>query len=455
MVVALAIPFILSNHQAASYARLLPAEVAKLRALGVPVTPEELPHSVQPLDKQNAANLYEELFHELAIFRNTSTWKSADQAAVSATNRGKAPSNHPLVRQWIAQHGPFFDKADRISDYRGLNFNRDYRLGMGLQLSEVGYMRDLARWQSYRATLATRTGDSRRALEAVESIFALSRQASQDNAIIQLSNACAIDELAHGALKEFILAFQSEPTQLAKARMMLEGISDHIDMRGGLYAELVLGRATIRDLRDTRDIGYSTTRGGATPASSMPQFLHKYSMRNSNVRAMFDYKYLNLWARAFERMPKDAHDWKGMRDVLDLMEQEIRSAKAPEDVLNVWMFPSLKGHATSCGLVQTRHRLALLSLRILESPQGPPSDLGQFNSLAEDPMDGKPMRYFRSGRAFKIWSAGANEVDDKGAESVAGNPSKNVDLVYRFGLPPLAPPPATTSTPIRTGGSTP
>lgn len=454
LVLAVAVPYILSNLRAGSLARLLPAELSKLRSIGVPVTAEELPVSVAPLDKRNAAHFYRELFKELAIFRSTSSWQQANQAAASAINRGKRATNHPAVKQWIANHQGFLTNSARLSSFQSLNFNRNYRLGMGLQLEEVGFMRDLAKWQSYRATLAAQAGDARTALESIETVFAISRHAGQDNAIIQIYNACLIDELGHGALKEFVVSFKSRPAELAKARRLLEAVPDHVDLQRGLYGELVLGRATIRDLRDTRDIASSTFKGGATTGAE-PQILDKYSMRNSNVRAMFDYKYLDLWSRVFEKMPKDKRDWRGMRNAYEVVEQGIRSAKAPEDALNALMFPSLKAHANACGMVQARYRLALLSIRILENPIGPPANLDQFKELAVDPMDGKPLRFIRSGRAFKLWSVGANERDDKGSESVAGNPSKNVDLVYRFGLPPLAAPPARTSTPIRPGGPTP
>ncbi len=228
---------------------------------------------------------------------------------------------------------------------------------------------------------------------------------------------------------------------------MLEALPGEFDIKWSMAGELIMSRVAIQKLRSRTELfghgGNFMEDDGFATGPPPPDPIDRITFGDPAVRRMLEVKYLELWRKSYEQMPSSNTDWKGIQDAMATVEKSLENDDSALNYLNQTLFPLFGQFANSAGLFQTRHRLSLLAIRLLQDrPSGLPNDLSKYGNLAIDPMDGKPMRYDRKGDGFKIWSVGRDEVDDKGVKYYPGTGmrNQNVDEVLHFFYPEKAPP---------------
>ncbi|MBC8065144.1 MAG: hypothetical protein H7Y17_09965 [Chlorobia bacterium] len=433
----------------------LPKELAALKKMGVPTEPADLAPNPPIPTGQNAGVLLEELIAELKELRNDANYKKAYNELSS--NRKANPEDNPLVVTAIAQFGGYLKKADRLGSFRRLDFHRDYSLGASLMFPEYADIKEIAKWQAARSRLYIKEGNLSGSLSALRSIFAMARQCFDEPTIISALVGIAIDAIGQRAFETHLEAIKANQPALAEARNMLESFQSDFNLKWSLAGEVIMGRIYIQSLRKWNDAMWMDSEGGYETEPSRPDPIDRMTLGDPSVRRMFEAKYLELWRKAHEQMPKSNSDWKGIGKAMATIEKTLENDNSAENYLNQILYPVFGQFANAAGLFQARYRLSLLSIRLLQDRvRGLPTDLTRYGQLAIDPMDGKPIRYIRKGGGFKIWSVGRDEVDNKGAKYYPGSgmSNQNVDEVMYFFYPEKAPPPRfqaggmSTTTPI-------
>lgn len=418
----------------------LPQEVAALKKMGVPVEPEDLSPNPPIPPGQNAKDLLEEIIRDLKEAKKDSGYNVAQTAL--GKRPGPSPEDQPLVVDAVAKLDPLLAKADRLASFHRLDFQRDYRQGAKLMFPEFAYFKEVAKWQAARSRVCVKRGDYAGSLQAMRSTFSLARLCLQEPVIIAGLVGIAIDTIGHAALANHLEAIKANQPALAEARKMLEAFPGDFDIKWTLAGDLVLGRVYVQSMRswDELNFGYEYQDDSGP---TRPDPIDRITLGDPAVRRMFEAKHLELWRKAHEQMPSSNTNWKGIQKALATIENTLEKDESVQNLVNQAVFPVFNQYANSAGLYQTRHRLSLLAIRLLQDrPGGLPKDLSKYGNLAIDPMDGKPIRYDRRGDGFKIWSVGRDEVDDKGAKFYPGTgmSNQNVDEVLHFFYPEKAPP---------------
>lgn len=418
----------------------LPIEVAALKKMGVPVEPGDLAPNPPIPPGENAKDLLEEVIADLKKAKEDSGYRAARNAI--GNRPGLTSTDKALVVDAVANFRPFLVKADGLAKYHRLDFQRDYNLGAALMFPEYAEMKELATWQAARSRVCVQNGDYRQSLTALKSAFAIGRLCFEEPTIIAALVGVAISNIAHAALENHLEAIKANQPALAEVRTMLESLPGEFDIKWSLAGELVMSRIFIQTLRDWNQLyGFDGSLEGND--ASTPDPIDRLTLGDPAVRRMFEGQYLQLWRKAHEKMPKSNSDWRAIQATLNSLEMSVEKDNSAQNYLNKVLFPVFSQFANSAGLYQSRHRLALLAVRLLQDrPQGLPAGLSKYGNLAIDPMDGKPIRYDRKGGGFKIWSVGRDEIDNNGVKFYPGTgmSNQNVDEVLHFFYPEKAPP---------------
>jgi hypothetical protein len=425
----------------------LPGELAKLRALGVPVEPSELAPDPPIPAGENAAAILNTVIDEFKKIKEEQFYKDGSKRIGELSSNRKQPEDDPLVVGLVDRLETFLQRVDRVQTKSRLDFSRDWSQGANLMFPEYAYLKEIAKLQAHRSRIAAKSGDHRRSLNALRTAFSLYGLVGEEPTIIGALVAVAIQAIGYAALEFHLEKFQNDQRALSDVRKMLESIPEAIDLRRPMYGEVVMTRQWIRSLGQEGAGSEADYFSDAETALSI-------ALKDPQVRRMYEVRYLQLWQKAFQKMPEDGRDWRRVQAAGLVVDRELEKPMTADTYLNQLIFPVMGQYPQSAGTAQARIRLAILATRLLQDrANGLPRDLAKYGNVATDPLDGLPMRYIRRGNGFKIWSIGQNLVDDGGKKfwRNAGMSNQDTDEVLMFSYPeqpPKVSPGIRSSTPI-------
>lgn len=440
----------------------LPAELAKLKKLGVPTEPQDLSIVPPVPDSDNAASLYKQIEEEMKKVQKGLVNRHTQ--VISAYSG--FPGDKVNYEVALAQHQSVFSLIDQLPTRSRLDYKRDYTQGFNLLFPEFAETKSVAKLLASRTQYWIERKDYDRALKDIETQYVIANHLSQEVTIIGALVCIAINAIAHNSLDRFLYAVQDNQPMLAKTEAMLVRRQRVPSIRKSLSGEVVMGRIGIQSLKSWAEFDYSGH--GTGEPDGLQKGLDRLTVQDPAFRRMFEARAMAMWREIFEKAPKDEQDWVGFSKAFREVDAKIQADNSVQNKLNQILFPVFDQASQAFAKADANHRVALLAVKLLRMPPTQrPANLSSFGKLAIDPMDGKPMRYLRKGNGFKVWSIGQDLKDNGGVKAGIGIAYNMTDLVlgYKIGFPPptskavmtsmLSSPPGGPATPTAPGSPPP
>lgn len=414
----------------------LPKELAKLRAMKVPTEAADLAPKTPIADADNAALIYVALEAKIKAVEEAEKLPEIKQALAAGPVYDQFTDDSALVGQGLARREAILKDVIEAASRPECYFARDYTKGASVLFPEYAYMKQVCKWLALQAKRQAQAGDLKGALKSLGAAFKISGHLANEPTLIGGLVAVAINAIAMQGLEQVTKIGRNDQAFLAEARKLLETLPPLPDYRKGYGGELVMGRYTIQSLRSLRailEVGqYNSEEPSAIPKESP---LDGFTMGDPSVRRVFEAAYLREWRWVFEHLPANQDDWRAEAAVMGEEETRIDADKSFENRINQVMFPLFTEAPKARAAAMANRRVALLAIRVLQDrPHGYPADLSRYGSIAIDPMDGKPMRYKREGKGFKVWSIDRDLTDDFGLKRIpwSTSSSRTFDYVWTF-----------------------
>lgn len=421
----------------------LEPELAKLKKMGIPTEPEELNPNPPIPDAENAALLYRQIDEALQKVRSSETQRYVRLIG----EYSGAPGDRADYLASLQKHKAVFDLIESLRTKPRIDFKRDYSKGFNIDFPEYSQLRNLTKLLSARGVYWIEQKDYDRALRDLELQYAIANHLSEEPMLIGGLVCIALNAVAHASLDRFLYAIQDNQPMLAKTEAMLARRQKVPSIRNAFYGEMVLGRVAIQSLKSWKDLEMSIT-GEEPERGSFDRSWDRMTIGDPKVKKMFEARAVAMWREFFESFPKNETDWPAYNKAAQDMERKVEADQSIQNKINQESFPVFSQASSAFAKTDASHRVALLAVKLLRKrPTGLPADLSAYKTLAVDPFDGKPMRYLRQGRGFKVWSIGADLVDNKGTKMVPGVKFTDTDIVLGYGIgfpPPSAKPVSTT-----------
>ncbi len=421
----------------------LEPELAKLKKMGIPTEPEELNPKPPVTDAENAALLYRQVDEALQKVKSSET-----QRVVRLIGEYTgAPGDRADYIASLQKHKAVFDLIEPLRNKPRVDFKRDYSKGFDILLAEYGQLKSLTKLLSARIVYWIDQKNYDRALRDLELQYVIANHLSEEPMLIGGLVCIALNAIAHASLDRFLYAIQDNQPMLAKTEAMLTRHQRVPSIRKAFYGEMVLGRVAIQNIKSWKDFEMSLT-GEEPERGSFDRSWDRMTIGDPKVKKMFEARAVAMWREFFESFPKDETDWLAYNKAAEAMEKKIEADQSIQNKINQELFPVFSQASSAFAKADASHRVALLNVKLLRKrPTGLPADLSAYKTLAVDPFDGKPIRYLRQGRGFKVWSIGADLADNKGTKMAPGVKFKDTDIVlgYSIGFPPPTVRPANTS----------
>lgn len=421
-------------------------ELAKLRAMGVPTEPHELQPNPPVPDADNAAPIYKKIAELKA-----STEKRANRQQIRImTEYGGHPDDKGIYESALALYKPVFDLIDQLPTKSRIDFKRNYEEGFELMFPEYAEIRAVSRLSGSRTRYWLSRKNYDRALHDLEIQYAISNQLIEEYTLIGGLVCIANYAVAHASLDRLLYAIQDDQAMLAKVEQMLVRRQILPSVRRAFYGELVLGRVGIQKIRSIGEI----STGFGDGSNGLESALDRATLGDPAVRTMFEARAVTMWRELFENFPKDEQDWQGFKKALQDMDHKIQNDHSVQNFVNQIMLPVFDDSANAYAKTAASHRIELLAVKLLRRRhQGLPKDLTAFGILGVDPITGNPMRYETKGKGFKVWSVGADLVDNGGVKMGKGVSLNSSDIVLGYGIGLPAPETLRTTLPALPAGS--
>lgn len=411
----------------------LPVEIAKLRAMGIPVVPIELNPNPPVTDAENAAHIYMSIGYQFEALKNDKGSKVLRDALGRYSGPKADPADLPLVLQGMTKFAPIFSDAEKLLSKPRVDYKRDYSKGFNLLFPEYAEHKQLTKWMVSRANAQMQSSNLDGALKSIHVAFQIGQHDADEPTLIGALVCIAEHAIAYRQLEAYLTQVRDDPVQLGKVKSMLGNVQPLPDLRHCFAGEFVLGRESLKSINKGSDLA------AMTGDPSLERDLQRLPLGNPSVKRMFEANHSEAWRRIFERMPKDGRDWKAMNEVMVSEGKRIENDKSIDNILNRILFPVFDQACLAFGKQQAERKLAMLATQLLiDRPRGLPNDLRRYGDLAIDPLSGKLFGYRVKGRGFLLWSVGRDLQDNggvvrsPGGRSTTGNSFDGVDMVIGF-----------------------
>jgi hypothetical protein len=411
-------------------AETLPAELAKLRSLGVPTEPADLA-SVPPVsDDINAAPLYGSIGYQFEAIKASRTSKEIRDALARYGGPRSQEGDFALVQQGLLKYSDVFNHADKLLTRPQIDFHHDYNKGFKLLFPEFTDQRQLVKWLASKAKLQLETNDPHGALSTIKVMLRVTEHGSQETTLIGSLVCIANHAFAFRSYGEFLDREKADLKLLLEAKKVIEAMHPLANFRRSLGGEVVLARKSIQSLRSFSDLEGEDS-GGESVLKLLP-------LSDSGVRQMFEARYCRMWREVYEKFPKDPTDWKSIRHSMADEARKVEEDKSIENTLNRILFPVYDQACLVFAKQQAERKLMILATQILiDKRSHMPRDLSRYGKMAIDPMSERPFGFKVEGSGFRLWSVGRDLVDNGGVirqpGSKSSNPTQGVDVVLGVG----------------------
>lgn len=292
--------------------------------------------------------------------------------------------------------------------------------GIALLAPEIPRLGDASRLLMLEAEVYAHRGDPRRVAESLRTMLAATRSLEREPIILAQMLRAARNGVACEELERLLPRLKFSDDDLIRLDRDLAAIDYDAALRRALLGERA---ALFVNIANPASLGTELSPAAAwSPLRNADQLAFLLLMKN----------YI------------DATQATQLR-VRDAMEQADVEAHA---VLNSssawWRYPVTKRLTPACGRFADRlwrgksqrnaTRSAIAIERYRRTHGRLPETLDQLvpeflERVLEDAFDGRPLRYIRAGSGWKIYSIGADLIDQQGARGEAEHP---LDIVFEF-----------------------
>jgi len=405
----------------------LDAQLSAARKEGVPLTPEDLNAMTSAKSEENAAPIYQKIFAMADVDKSIKT--ELDAISNSSGYRAK-PEDVAKARKGFSALDTVFPLLTEATKRPKCTWGRDWSKGANVLFPELARMKQLTKILAYRAKMQDERGDWKGALDSIRMAQIVAQHSGNDPILIGLLVDIACESIAFRQFDDLVSNHAKTPGFADAAQKVLDGFGPLPSFRRSLSGEVVMGRATIRQLKSISELSAMSDGGDdETPrASSIENVLFKSPL----VQDAFDAKFVEAYREMFKLVPNDPNLWSEAEAGSTQVVTRIDADKSPANTLNRILFPVFSQAAQAVGRLQMHRRLTGTALRLIQDRAKTgryPEVLPNYGDLRMDPFSTDPLHYRLDGTGFRLYSVGIDRIDDDGKPNDHSNGDKSYDEV--------------------------
>lgn len=401
----------------------LKEELARARAAGFPVEPEDIFLDPAPRDEDNAALVFDEI---VDIVASTSAFSYEKELHVRAVVAGYDDFDIELVDKYFKDNAEVFLLAERAAALPAYRAEKDWSNPWEILLPEFAVSKQITRALAARAMLSLDEGDVEAALTDLRRILQIANR-MEDSAFL-IGNLVAIaNRMIYASTVEKMAAFpEANDIFLAGVVSQLRYWPEKADWTQAMRTEAHSAVWAPQNFPEIEGaIGPSWTWRDGFPSHESDWEDVSWRMRSTRMKAarlglLHWTDILNSydpddddpigWARRMDaRLPTGSGFWKGA------------------EVLAYIITYELEGVATSEVRMRARREVLKSSLEALLAMRNGAQD--PFKNLGLDPFTGASLLYKKTKDGFLIYSVDQDGVDDGG---LAVRTSGHSDIVFEY-----------------------
>lgn len=400
------------------------AEVARLQALKVPTSPEEMPKPGP--DDRNAALIYREaikLKQAIGIKR-----------PVERPTGAIDPDFQAKMSAYIEAQRPVMELVTQAAALPDCNFKRDWSQGASMLLPEYADLKDFTRIAMENAAADARA----RKFEEAFAWLSVGRQVAlhaREPIPIGFLVSVACEQLCLRELQTEIRLYSHDPKFVKLARQFSDAYSPLPSLRDSMGGEVLMVRTTMADIasgkmRVTNLFGMSDSEESFFGTNdSVIQ-----ALRIPSIRKSVEAKLLAQYRATVEGLPTDPSDLKATLNASALFDTGQMKQEGLVDKLASVFTPVFTAMGQSTVRLEAARRVTRQGLEIFayKAAKGHyPKALDATTLWAIDPFNNKPLQYKFIAEGFELYSVGPNGKDDGGPrQSNSGNSQTSDDVVF-------------------------
>ncbi|GBC98642.1 hypothetical protein HRbin17_01156 [bacterium HR17] len=423
-------------------------ELARLQQAGEPTTLAELLPPIPP--QQDGTPLYRHAIAQLETAQKSLPQPVWDDLYAFLELRPSKPVRHAHVYKALQALRPALQTLRHAVTYPHMRMT-DWNVEnpTAVMFPHLAPFREFARLLVAEGLWRKRQGDMDGAMESCLTGLRLVRRLGDEPSMIGFLVQGAIFAITVSALQRILADEDPSPNAYRMVIAELQAWDIDRNFVRALQAERVFVIATCEWLQERasrRELN-ALTDPSTTPPLQLNLAVWLQSkpdlIARNELRMLQHYEALIALARKGE-----PYDWQALKRLEDRWQQEVdRPARGVElgSVALIWnenavaqmLMPPLSRlfqRATTYHALQ-RIGMTAMALRLYRHGHGRYPETLQalvpqyLPAVPTDPFDGKPLRYRRSAKGFKVWSVGEDMKDDGGVE---GKPRwVRGDIVWR------------------------
>lgn len=393
----------------------LDSELARARELGIPVEVNDLRRIAWADPAENAEPFYS---HAIASLRSRRGHLPPEfDDALSLYSKLQPAKRRAILSRGIDVLEPALRSIERGSKMPRLDWRRKWELGFDLPLPEYKDLRDLAKILCARAERSYLSNRQDSALADVTTCLKLTEHLWMEPTSQAHAAGFTIEGRALQILTEMMSRTSLNRLQLTRIRELMEQRSLLPKIRDALGSELVNVRLLINTPSQREDLEWSPACHFAPSGPTQPPTDPMYwAVRNAAFRRAWEARTVRTAIMIQESSPRGEWTVREAMKTSQALEDAVWSDGSLENYVSVQYFPrsSVYPH-TAATLLARRRILAQAAALLLERGRGElPESLPIGGTARIDPFTGESLGYRKSGNEFRVYSVGADLIDQQG-----------------------------------------
>jgi hypothetical protein len=401
VIAGIATALLVASSQEASLA----AKVAEAKKVGFPFEGKDLAPKPAYPETQNAARRY---IQAKTIEKSTTFTDATKGRELITRSREQAidQEEQAVLSQYLKELEPAIDEFQLGAAMPYCYFQHDWDLGANVLFPEYADMKTLVRTVCARAELRAASGASRGAVDDLVSAHRAAVHIGQQPPLIALLVSIASEAIVSRSVEELLPLAANDPEFATGLRSVADSMPEKWDLTGFLRTEAFFGWWTAEHLSDAASYlgmgGNEPIEVRLTKNSQTTVRAVKWSILEIYTPILRDYKPFDDERATYSALATRSN-------------AELNEAVLAKPYLAV-LLPVFEAIPTSLDRFRARRRMLLASLDLIAHRRAHgswPKSLAEVGEF-KDPFDGKPLRFRPEGGGFRVWSVGANKVDDGG-----------------------------------------
>ena len=410
-------------------------ELARLKELGEPVTFADLIPPVPP--QQDGTPFYQQAFAQLEIAQKRVPQPVWDSVYEFISRQPQKPFKLSDVQKVLREVEPALKTLRQALNYphmRMVDWSAAEENPAAILFPHFSRFREFARLLCAEGLWRKRQGDMDGAVESIMTALKLVRRMGDEPTLIGFLLQGAIFTLAVDGLQRILEDADVSPQAYRALMAELKAWDIDRDFVRALQGERVLNIVACRwaqkaSLRELQELINENTGTNQINLALWLSDKKTFIARNELVMLRYHEAIISLARKG------TPYDWASLERLEEQWQKEVKFDRpAPSLRLDAveltWdgkvlakvflFFPSQAMHSAATSHAWQRLGQVAVALRLYRHEHGRyPETLEELvpkylPSLPVDPFDGKPLRYKRLAKGFKVWSVGWDMKDDGG-----------------------------------------